>query len=107
MTLQRRQFLHLAAGTAVLPIVRRAAAAETYPTRPVTMIVPLAAGGIVDVVARVVAERMRTSLGQTVIVENVGGADGTIATGRAARARPDGYTIEFGFLGTHVLNGAF
>jgi tripartite-type tricarboxylate transporter receptor subunit TctC len=59
------------------------------------------------VVARVVAERMRTSLGQTVIIENVGGADGTIATGRAARARPDGYTIEFGLLGTHVLNGAF
>jgi tripartite-type tricarboxylate transporter receptor subunit TctC len=50
---------------------------------------------------------MRASLGQTVIIENVGGADGTIATGRAVRARPDGYTIEFGILGTHVLNGAF
>jgi tripartite-type tricarboxylate transporter receptor subunit TctC len=103
----RPRFLHLAAGAAAFPAVSRDASAQAYPTRPITMIVPLAAGGLVDVVARVVAERMRTSLGQTVIIENVGGADGTIATGRAARARPDGYTIEFGLLGTHVLNGAF
>jgi tripartite-type tricarboxylate transporter receptor subunit TctC len=70
------------------------------------MIVPFAAGGATDVVGRVVAERMRKHLGQPVIVENVSGADGTIGTGRAARARPDGYTIHIGNKGT-VLNGAF
>jgi tripartite-type tricarboxylate transporter receptor subunit TctC len=107
MKFPRRQFLHLAAGVGAVSALPRIARAQTYPTRPITMIIPLAAGGVVDVVARVVAERMRASLGQTVIIENVGGADGTIATGRAVRARPDGYTIEFGILGTHVLNGAF
>jgi tripartite-type tricarboxylate transporter receptor subunit TctC len=71
------------------------------------MIVPFPAGGPTDVVGRIVAERMRGSLGQPVIVENIGGADGSIGVGRAARARPDGYTIDVGALGTHVLNGAF
>jgi tripartite-type tricarboxylate transporter receptor subunit TctC len=69
------------------------------------MIVPFAAGGIVDAIARIVAERMRNSLGQPVIIENFGGADGTIGVGRAVRARPDGYTIHLGHKGT-VLNGA-
>jgi tripartite-type tricarboxylate transporter receptor subunit TctC len=71
------------------------------------MIVPFAAGGPTDVVGRVLAERMRALLGQPVIIENVSGADGSIGTGRASRARPDGYTIDLGNKDTHVLNGAF
>jgi tripartite-type tricarboxylate transporter receptor subunit TctC len=71
------------------------------------MIVAFAAGSGTDLVARVMAERMRASLGQPIIVENVSGADGSVGTGRAARARPDGYTIEVGTSATHVLNGAF
>ena len=105
--LPRRRFLRLAAGAATLPVVSRDASAQTYPSRPITMIVPFAAGGGVDVVARVVAERMRASLRQPIIIENVSGADGSIATGRVARARPDGYTIDFGSIATQVLNGAF
>jgi tripartite-type tricarboxylate transporter receptor subunit TctC len=102
----RRRFLGLAAGAAALPAVSRIATAQTYPTRPITMIVPYAAGGSTDVAARVVAERMRKSLGQPIIIENVIGAEGSIGAGRAARARPDGYTIEFGGQSTQVLNGA-
>jgi tripartite-type tricarboxylate transporter receptor subunit TctC len=74
---------------------------------PITMIVPFSAGGPSDAVARVLAEQIRGSLGQPIIIENVGGAEGTIGTGRAAHARPDGYTIELGGIGTHMLNGAF
>ena len=68
--------------------------AQAYPSRPITMIVPFAAGGSADTIGRVMAERMRGSLGQPIIIENVSGADGSIGAGRAARARPDGYTIE-------------
>jgi tripartite-type tricarboxylate transporter receptor subunit TctC len=82
------------------------ASAQHYPSRPVTIVVPLAAGGPLDTLARILAEPMRLSLGQPVIVENVTGAAGTLGTGRVARAAPDGYTIGMGFLGTHVLNGA-
>src|SRR5262249_22764381 len=82
------------------------ATAETYPARPITMIVPFPAGGPTDALARVLADPIRGSLGQPIIIENVGGADGSIGTGRAARARPDGYTIELGAIGTHTLNGA-
>lgn len=103
----RRQSLSLAAGAAVLPAVSRFAWAQTYPTRPITMIVAFPAGGPSDAIARVLGEGMRSSLGQPIIVENVSGADGSIGTGRAARARPDGYTIELGGVGTHMLNGAF
>src|SRR5580692_458388 len=92
MKLPRRQFLHLAAGAAAVPAVSRMAGAQTYPTRPITMIVPFPPGGPSDVVGRVVAEQMRRSLGQPVIVENVSGADGSIGVGRLTRARPDGYT---------------
>src|SRR5215469_14052457 len=77
MKLPRRKFLHLAAGAAVLPAVSRSAWAQTYPSRPITMIVPFAPGGLTDVIGRVMAEGMRTTLGQPVIVENVGGANGT------------------------------
>jgi tripartite-type tricarboxylate transporter receptor subunit TctC len=82
------------------------AAAQTYPTRPITMIVPLATGGSTDVIARIVAEGMRSTLGQPVIVENVTGAGGTIGVGRAARSAPDGYTINLGQWGTNMANGA-
>jgi tripartite-type tricarboxylate transporter receptor subunit TctC len=99
----RRQFLRLAAGTAVLPAVSRVAWAQAYPSRPVTMIVPLGAGSSGDAVGRLVAERMGRALGQSIIVENVAGADGV---GRVARARPDGYTIELGNSSRHMLNGA-
>ena len=107
MKLARRKFLHLAAGAVALPAVSRIAVAQPYPTRPITMIVPYAAGGLSSVIGQIVAERMRTSLGRPIIVENVGGADGSIGAGRAARARSDGYTISIGSIGTNVLNGAF
>ena len=83
-----------------------AARAQTYPSRPITMNVPFAAGGPTDTIARIVSERMRASLGQAVIIENVTGADGTIGVGRVARAAADGYTIEVGNWSAHVVNGA-
>ena len=83
-----------------------AAAAQNFPSRPITIIVPFSAGGPSDVMARILAERMKTTLGETVLVENVTGAAGTIGVGRALRSPPDGYTISFGHLGTHVANGA-
>jgi len=107
MKLPRRKFLHLAAGAAALPAVSRVAQAQAFPRRPITIVVPFAAGSPTDVTARAVAERMRGSLGQPIIIENVSGADGSISVGRVARARPDGYTIELGFLGGNLLNGAF
>jgi tripartite-type tricarboxylate transporter receptor subunit TctC len=106
MRIPRRQFLHLAVGAAALPAAPHIARAQTYPTRPITIIDTYAAGGITDVSARIVAEPMRTLLGQPIIVENVAGADGNIGTGRAARARADGYTITNGSISTHVMNGA-
>jgi len=102
----RRQFLRLAAGSAALPAVSHLATAQTYPTRPITMIIPFAAGGPTDVVGRLLAERMSGSLGQSVIAENSTGAGGTIGVGRVARAAPDGYTIGMGIWSTHVVNGA-
>jgi tripartite-type tricarboxylate transporter receptor subunit TctC len=83
-----------------------AAAADDYPTRPITMVVPFAAGGPTDVVARLMAEHMGRTLGQNVIVEDVTGAAGTIGVGKVARATPDGYTISIGHWSTHVANGA-
>ncbi len=82
------------------------APAQNYPSRPITIVVPFAAGGPTDVIARVVGERMRASLGQNVIIENVTGAAGSIAVGRVARSAADGYTIVIGHWGTHVVNGA-
>ena len=105
MKLPRRRFLHLAAGAAALPAVSRLASAQGYPSRPITLMVPFPPGGLTDVVGRLVAEGMRTSLGQTIIIENVGGATGSIGTGRVARAAPDGYTITVGIWNTHVANG--
>jgi len=83
------------------------AQAQTYPTRPITMIVPIGAGSVSDLVARVVADRMSKSLGQPIIIENVSGADGSIGAGRAARAAPNGYTILYGFASAMVLNASF
>jgi tripartite-type tricarboxylate transporter receptor subunit TctC len=105
--LLRRTFLQLAGAVTAAPTFSRVAKAQVYPLRPITMIVPAAAGGPLDVIGRVLSEPMRGSLGQPIIIENVSGADGSIGTGRAARARPDGYTIDLGFLGGNVLNGVF
>jgi tripartite-type tricarboxylate transporter receptor subunit TctC len=102
----RRQFLHLAAGAAALPAVPHIARAQAYPSRPVTIVVPFAAGGPTDTLARILAERMRVSLGQTIVIENAVGAAGSIGVTRVARAVPDGHTISIGHLGTHVINGA-
>jgi tripartite-type tricarboxylate transporter receptor subunit TctC len=101
-----RQFLASLALTAAVLGAVGSATAQVYPTRPIAMIVPLAAGGPTDTLARIVAERMRVSLGQPVLVENVTGAAATIGVGKAARATPDGYTISIGNWFTHVLNGA-
>jgi tripartite-type tricarboxylate transporter receptor subunit TctC len=106
MKLPRRTFLHLAAGAVALSAGPRIASAQAYPTRLITIVVPYAAGGPTDVIGRILAERMRTVLGQTVIIENVAGANGTIGVGRVARATPDGYTISIGHWSTHVVNGA-
>ena len=83
-----------------------AAVAQNFPSRPITIIVPFSAGGPSDVMARILAERMKATLGETILVENVTGAAGSIGVGRALRSPPDGYTISFGHLGTHVANGA-
>jgi tripartite-type tricarboxylate transporter receptor subunit TctC len=91
---------------ALLSLSVAAQAADDFPSRPITIIVPFAAGGPSDAMARILAERMRLSLGQAVVIENVTGAGGSIGVGRAAHAAPDGYTISFGHLGTHVCNGA-
>jgi tripartite-type tricarboxylate transporter receptor subunit TctC len=99
--------LGLAAGAAALPTISRIASAQAYPARPITIIVPFAVGGPTDAVARIMAERMRVLLAQPVIVEDVTGADGSVATGCAARARSDGYTIVLSSISAHVLNGAF
>ncbi len=106
MTLPRRTFLRLTAGAAVLPAASRIASAQTYPARPITIVVPYPPGGPTDTIARLLAERMRASLGQPVIIENVAGAGGTIGVGRVARAPGDGYTLSIGHWGSHVVNGA-
>jgi tripartite-type tricarboxylate transporter receptor subunit TctC len=82
------------------------AVAQNFPSRPITIVVPFSAGGPSDAMARILAERMKMTLGENVLVENVTGAGGSIGVGRALRSPPDGYTISFGHLGTHVANGA-
>lgn len=83
-----------------------AALAQLYPARPITVVVPFAAGGPTDVIARILAQPMRASLGQSVVIDNVAGANGNIGVGRVARAAPDGYTISIGHWSTHVVAGA-
>jgi tripartite-type tricarboxylate transporter receptor subunit TctC len=81
------------------------AAAQVYPERPITFVVPYGAGGPLDTVARIVTERMRVTLGQSIVIENVSGASGSVGVGRVARAAPDGYTVCVGNWPTHVVNG--
>lgn len=104
MALVRRNFLRMAASAATLHALSRTASALDYPTRPITVVVPFPAGGPVDTLARLLAEPMRVSLGQPLVVENIGGAGGSVGAGRVARASPDGYTIILGnwtsFVGT-------
>src|ERR1700716_1705714 len=83
-----------------------AAVADNFPSHPITIVVPFSAGGPSDAMARILAERMKTTLGEAILIENVTGAGGSIGVGRAVRSPPDGYTISFGHLGTHVANGA-
>jgi tripartite-type tricarboxylate transporter receptor subunit TctC len=103
--LARRAFLLVVSSAACGALDLDKGWAETYPSRPITMVVPVAAGSGMDTVARIVAERLRT-LGQPIIVENVSGASGSIGIGRVARASPDGYTLSYGAWATHVISGA-
>jgi tripartite-type tricarboxylate transporter receptor subunit TctC len=107
MKLSRRKFLPLAGALALAPVLPRFASALDYPTRPITIIVPFPAGGPVDTLARLLAEPMRQTLGQPLVIENVGGAGGSIAAARVARATPDGYTMILGnwtsFVGTPAV----
>ena len=105
MTIHRRRFLHLAAGAAALPALP-SAAAQAYPTRPITLIVPFPPGGSTDVAARIVADHMSRTLGQQIVVQNVSGAGGTTGSTRAMRSDPDGYTILMGQMGTHAASVA-
>jgi tripartite-type tricarboxylate transporter receptor subunit TctC len=93
MKLPRRRFLRLAAGVAALPALPRNASAETYPTRPVHLIVPVPAGGTFDIVARLVAQSLSERIGQPIVIENRGGAGTNIGTAVVAHASPDGYTL--------------
>jgi tripartite-type tricarboxylate transporter receptor subunit TctC len=104
MKLPRRTFIIGAAALSALP--RAASAQAPYPSKPITIVVPYAPGGPTDTIARILAERMRVSLGQTVVVENTTGAGGTLGVGRVARSAPDGYTIGIGQNGSHVVTGA-
>jgi tripartite-type tricarboxylate transporter receptor subunit TctC len=106
MSASRRKFLNLILYTAALPTVSRAAQAQTYPTRPVTLVVPFAAGGTADTTARIIADCMRLTLRQPVIIENMPGANGSIAVARVARSTADGHTLVLGTWNTHVANGA-
>jgi tripartite-type tricarboxylate transporter receptor subunit TctC len=102
MKLLRRLFLRLVGVIAVTCAGVQTGATQNFPTRPITMIVPFAAGGATDVTARIVGEHMSRTLGQQVVVENIVGAGGTVGSTRAMRANPDGYTIEMGQMGTHA-----
>ncbi len=105
MTLARRSFLHLAAGAAAAAAGPNVAFTADYPTRPITLVVPFAAGGATDILARVLADPLGKALGQSVIVEDVTGAAGSIGVTRVVRASADGYTLSVGTLTTHVLIG--
>ena len=106
MDVRRRQFFHLAAGAAALTCRPGIGSAQAYPSRPITMSVPYAAGGPLDVMVRVLADGLRPALGQSVVIENVAGAGGSIGVVRAARAAPDGYTISTGNWASHLASGA-
>ena len=90
----------------IVAVTAAAAAAQPYPSRPITLVVPFGAGGPTDALARIVTQRMSQTLGQPILIENVTGAAGTIAAGRVARAAPDGYTLIIGNWASHVVNSA-
>ena len=102
MKLRRRRFIQLATSAAVLSAGSRGSRAQAYPSRSITLVVPFPPGGSTDVAGRILADRMAAALGQPVIIENVGGAGGSIGVGRVARAIADGYTIDIGQWDTHV-----
>jgi tripartite-type tricarboxylate transporter receptor subunit TctC len=104
--MRRREFIAGLGSAAALSAATRIAMAQTYPSRPITLVVPAAAGGPTDTLARVLVERMRVFLGQPIIMENNGAAGGTIAVGRVARGAADGYTVGIGQYANYVLNGA-
>src|SRR5262245_54758648 len=104
MRFSRRRFLDLAACAAAISTVAQLALAQSYPSRPVTMVIPFAVGGSADVAGRVIATRVSEFLGQQIIVENIGGAGGMIGTSRVAKAPPDGYQFVLGSVGTHAQN---
>ena len=103
MKIRRRRFLHLAAGAATLSSAPRIAWAQTYPARPVRLIVAFAPGGVTDTFARLMGQKLGERLGQQFFVENITGATGNIGTGLAAKAAPDGYTLLFAF-SSYVVN---
>ena len=100
----KRRILLAAAVAAGMAAVPPMASAQTYPAKPITMIVPFAAGGPTDALARVLGARMSEALGQQIVVENIGGAGGTIGVSKAAKATPDGYTLLFTHMGTLAVN---
>ena len=102
----RRTIAMIAAVLAATLACGSGARAQTYPSRPITMIVPFPPGGATDAIARILNERLRQALGQPVIIENIGGAGGSIGVQRVVRSAPDGYTLNLGQLGSHVMNGA-
>jgi tripartite-type tricarboxylate transporter receptor subunit TctC len=102
--MKRREFITLLGGAAVLVAAAAPATAQSWPTRPMTMTVPFAAGGASDVIARILAQGLRMELGQSVVVENVGGAGGMVGSSRVAKAAPDGYQMVLGNVGTHAQN---
>lgn len=104
MRASRRQFLRLAAAAAAPPFLANSAWAQTYPTRTVSLVVPFPAGGGVDTLARVVAEKLSVALKQTVVVDNRAGGGGTVGTRAVAKAEPDGYTLLLGHTGTMAIN---
>jgi tripartite-type tricarboxylate transporter receptor subunit TctC len=96
----------LAAASIIIAATTASAAADTYPSRPITIVAPTTAGGPPDTIGRIIAEPMRQKLGQPVIIENVTGAGGSLGVQRVARAAPDGYTVSIGHLNSHVFTGA-
>src|SRR5689334_12047475 len=104
----RRCIMHLSFWlfTVAMGVLLSGAAAQDYPTRAITIVVPFPPGGPTDTLARLFAEPMKVTLGQTVVVENVSGAGGNVGVGRVARAAPDGYTIGIGQTSTHIYNAA-
>ncbi|MDB5414029.1 MAG: Tripartite-type tricarboxylate transporter, receptor component TctC [Rubritepida sp.] len=104
MTSNRRDLLSAATATALLGSLPRIARAQTWPTRPIRMIVAFAPGGFTDIAARLLAERLSAALGQAVSIDNRAGAGGIIGTEAAARSAPDGYTVLMGTISTHAMN---